>query len=372
MQGRHPTITRVRRRRALGIAGRVRLMATPVLLGLCLALPGCVVVWGSAPDPSTETTGLASPGTLASTTEESSPPDQTVDVFPAQAGALWGLIDKTGTFVVEPQYEGMGDYGEGLVPVTHGVFYGDEYIDRSGQTVLKLSQGYGDSFSEGLAVLYAHKKYGYIDKMGATVIEPEYAGARGFHEGLALVQTDWSGPWCGFIDKTGRKVIGPGFYDAYDFADGLAPVEVYVFGKLHGVWGFIDRTGRFVIEPQFDHAFSFGDGLAPVEKDGKWGFINRAGEFVIEPQYGSASSFSEGLAAVAVGPIGMDALNEDVPEGKWGFIDTTGQFVIEPQYRSVDDFRGGLALIGTLDGLSQYIDASGNVVYSWRAPSPAW
>ncbi len=94
--------------------------------------------------------------------------------FPANNDAArWGYIDKTGAFVIEPQFDGA------------------------------------DPFSEGLAVVAVCarrcRRYGYIDKTGTVVIKPQFEWAAEFSEGLAAVGTN-SGLF-GYIDKTGAFVI---------------------------------------------------------------------------------------------------------------------------------------------------------------------
>src|ERR1035438_10068284 len=73
----------------------------------------------------------------------------------------WGYIDRTGQFVIDPEFEGAGD------------------------------------FSENLAYVVVKHIYGFIDKTGTIVIEPQFDEANSFSEGLAAVEIDK----IGFIDK---------------------------------------------------------------------------------------------------------------------------------------------------------------------------
>lgn len=197
-------------------------------------------------------------------------------------------------------------------------------------------------FSEGLAAVFMKERWGFINKQGDEVIPLSYDYVLPFREGLAAVASD--NGW-GFIDKTGDMIIEPQF-DTIDiqpdhfggFSEGLAAVSI------HDRWGFIDKSGRIVIEPQYDYAFSFSEGLAAVRQDDKWGYINKLGVIVIELIYEEASSFSEGAAAVYF-------------SDGWGFINHAGEAFTGFIYSDPSQFKAGLAPVDT-----GFIDLEGTLV----------
>ena len=221
-----------------------------------------------------------------------------------------GVIDKTGNFVIFPQYDEIRDFHEGLAAVKNG------------------------------------ESWGFVDKTGKEVVSPRYYNVTGFSEGLAGVQRGYiDGPW-GLIDKTGEEIVSPHYEMILGFSEGLAGV------RLGGKWGFIDKTGKEVISPHYDWILGFSEGLAGVRLGGKWGFIDKTGRVVLSPRYDLVTSFSEGLAAVQIG-------------GKWGFIDKTGKEVVSPRYEWIDDFSEGLAGV-EIDGKCGFIDKTGKEVISPR------
>jgi hypothetical protein len=117
----------------------------------------------------------------------------------------WGVIDKRGKFVVNPQYNDIASYSEGLASVL-----------------------VGDSPSG---------KWGYIDGTGKMVINPQFDHATSFQSGLAIVRIgDDKNGKDGYIDKTGKYVINPQFDDARGFTkDGLARI------RIGTKWGYISR-----------------------------------------------------------------------------------------------------------------------------------
>jgi hypothetical protein len=144
----------------------------------------------------------------------------------------WGFIDKTGKFVINPQF----DKTAGEDP------FGGEFLD--GLAAVRV----GDKITG---------QWGFIDKTGKFVINPQFSEIQEFGGGLAAVRN--SNGW-GFIDKTGTFVITPQSNRINDirqvgtFSSGLAAVRVG--DAKTGKWGFIDKTGKFVINPQFIGASS--------------------------------------------------------------------------------------------------------------------
>lgn len=74
----------------------------------------------------------------------------------------YGYIDKKGAFVVQPQFDQITVFSEGLAPVRVGDKWG--YIDKSGNRVIKLQFNEVKEFTEGLGAVRIGKKWGYISK----------------------------------------------------------------------------------------------------------------------------------------------------------------------------------------------------------------
>ena len=129
-----------------------------------------------------------------------------------------GYIDQTGAWVIEPRSDYASSFSEGLaavwldsdqlesghiartvalaVPPRPVGKWG--YVDRSGSFVIEPQFDTAGDFSEGLAAVQVDAGWGYIDQTGAVVIEPRFKDARPFAEGLAAV---WSGLKRGYIDQ---------------------------------------------------------------------------------------------------------------------------------------------------------------------------
>ena len=124
-------------------------------------------------------------------------------------------IDKTGKIViaVDAKLSWSGKFSEGMACVAIGNKYG--YIDKTGKIVIEPRFDKVQNFSEGLAAVNTIQKaafnfnqWGYIDRKGNMVIESQFSEVFSFRHGLALVST---GTGHGYIDKKGKYVWEPTF-----------------------------------------------------------------------------------------------------------------------------------------------------------------
>ncbi len=168
------------------------------------------------------------------------------DCILARLDGKWGVIDRMGAWVLEPQFDGytmrkdgyvqaewFAD-GQGAGPFSKGEISLSERLDRQVESALitpdgKLLPGrYGfiGGFSDGLArvshvsikrvnsgeaaepvVGVSEVKWGYIDEEGNVVIEPRYESASFFANGRARVVLDGKKL---VIDKTGAVIEDSG------------------------------------------------------------------------------------------------------------------------------------------------------------------
>ncbi len=149
-------------------------------------------------------------------------------------GGLWGFRDARGRVAVEPKYDEVLEFSEGLAGVSLGGKW--SFIDAAGRVVVPCNAWERiKSFSEGLAAVYARGVWGFIDRSGAIVVEPCYEVANSLREGAAAV-------------------------------------------KSGGRYGYIDRCGAWMIPPRYDYAESFREGVACVQKDKNVVKIDKTGK----------------------------------------------------------------------------------------------
>ena len=263
----------------------------------------------------------------------------------------WGFIDTTGKVIIEPQFQDVGHFSEGLVNVRIGEKFG--FIDRTGFMVINPLYDVANSFSEGVASVEKGDEVFLINKIGERLFSHSlnklhfyiHESAR-FSEGLIAVH-DCEKDKTGFIDKTGLFVIEARFSDAGTFSDGIARVAVFA-GDDEKI-AYINHEGQFIIPPKFNtdgefrrNSTDFSEGLASlseglqptVTEEEKFVYIDKKGDVVLSTNFFYAGSFRGGMAMVY-----------DAEKNKMGFIDKLGKVVIPLQYDLASDFSEGMACV---------------------------
>jgi hypothetical protein len=228
--------------------------------------------------------------------------------FQDPATKLYGLKDKAGKVVVEPQFKAVSYVNDGMAAVKLNDKWG--YIDIKGQLVIPAQFDDAGSFSEGMAAVAKHVResngyikateWGYIDKTGKLKIEHRYNTTSLFKNGYAIVgyKLGIGNYLSGAIDITGKEAI-PVVYSALeDKTEGLFLAAKGNVNNYAGKWGFLDSTNKVVIPFVYDGGMGFYEGLAAVKKEGKYGFIDKKGEVVIPFQFDGPSYFIKGKAEI--------------------------------------------------------------------------
>jgi WG repeat protein len=227
---------------------------------------------------------------------------------------IWGFIDKTGKWVIKPQFDEQYGFSEGLGRVVVNGLWG--FIDRTGKFVVEPQFNPSYWFAEGFAhVAFTNDTGAFIDHSGQIASPPQYVYGSYFSEGLVPFYAEHK---CGYMNPKWQVVIEPKFDDAWEFSDGVAAVKI---GDHYGV---IDKTGKFVLEPKYNQTLSFHEGLAPLQIEGKYGYIDKSGAMIIQPQFESAGDFQGGLAAVTKDP---EVKTVQCCWHNWDYIDKSGKVV---------------------------------------------
>lgn len=124
------------------------------------------------------------------------PVEEKPDLFKFKRGDKWGFRNQKGEVIIQPAYDEVGHFSEGLACVEKNEKIG--YIDKQGNVVIDIAFDTACSFSDGLACVTKDDKTGYIDKEGKYVFEPVYEKGTPFSGGKALIKQD--GKW-GVLSK---------------------------------------------------------------------------------------------------------------------------------------------------------------------------
>lgn len=289
----------------------------------------------------------------------------------------WGYIDNQGEWVIQPSFDKVMPFSEGLAAANIGYKFdpldADKcqtgkwgYIDKTGQWAIEPSFESAESFREGFAkvnvgavfrpyqgISLTGGKWGFINKDGSWFIQPNDTLYTSFSEGLCAFKAPKESKW-GYIDKQNQIWIAPAYWQTEEFHDGLAPVM-----KGSARFQYIDKRNKEAFPSEFKKAIPFSEGLAfVIDAAGKPSFIDTSGKpvFTIDNLQKTENirlSFSEKLARA---PIEKNTLV------RYGFINMAGQWVTEPVYELADQFHDGLALV-FIDVFYFFIDASGREIF---------
>jgi hypothetical protein len=189
---------------------------------------------------------------------------------------IWGYYDKTGKLAIPgPFHSGGSRFSEGLAAAQPHGTQKMGFIDKSGTFVIKPQFDRAEAFSGGLAAVRIGERWGFVDLAGKIAVEPQFDGAGTFSDGYATIYLNRQ---AGYIDKNGQIIILPRFAEASPFSEGLAAVCCE-----NEKTGYIDKSGTFVIKglpPGLTDAGPFSEGIALVESETGLVYIDRTGKVI--------------------------------------------------------------------------------------------
>jgi len=145
-------------------------------------------------------------------------------LVPIEIKGQIGFIDKSGKVAIAPQFEDVEDFSAGLAAVKvrssettwcardasgsrEGFTMKWGYVDKSGMFVIPPQFESAAPFAEGAAVIHQCGEAFFIDKTGKVVLKADYRYASSFSGGLAQIERETANGWMsGYVDKNGRIV----------------------------------------------------------------------------------------------------------------------------------------------------------------------
>ena len=211
------------------------------------------------------------------------------------ATGLYGYLDTSGAFAIEPAWHMARDFQQGVAFVRRDGLWG--LIDSDGRVLAEpqweQAMAFEQQFSEGFAAVPRGGLWGYIDLLGNVVYDYQWMHARAFHEGYAFVYG--LDGLCGFVSAQGQ-VVAPQWNNGWAFENGRARVSTGTARSYESY--YIDTTGQPVPAPdapsptapltdahgnplpQLDRIYRTGTALAFVQFQDMRGEILRDGTVI--------------------------------------------------------------------------------------------
>lgn len=287
------------------------------------------------------------------------------------------------------------------------------YADKSGKWVIKPQFTYANKFSEGLAAVADDKiicRWGYILPDGTYAIQPKFSDAYDFKNGFAVVKDKLLAATINkkgdYINKSQYYLGEVGSYESYRAV--ITDIDSNLGRKMK--YGLITNDGKF-IKPEYDgvpyinggftslfkedtsmdpfkrklsvllasgkvisvsgRIYSTSEGVALLKHDAyvdskgitipeKYSFLTAQGKIIKsykdedgkEYPFLKAKDFSEGVACVMVNTFrsGKESYYD-----RWGFIKSDGTWLIKPSFIAIDSFENGIAPVKYLGGSFGYM-----------------
>lgn len=288
----------------------------------------------------------------------------------------YGYIDRTGTFIIQPQYLIASDFSEGIALVTED--NRNKYINKSGEVIFEGSDDLYISapFVDGVAVFTKFDgtttKFGYLDTQGNILLDPIYDRADDFNEdGTAFVMVN------GNYDKINKS---GGIIESYDVSSRHSNILEFKDGYIiyedpdTQTTGVSDYKGNVIltpsknadIYPMYNSIIYLGNDLFGVGDNSKgytfpslrpYAIFNNKGEQVTDYKFYDVTAFNNEYASVT--------------DDKYTyFINTKGEVATELIKL---EGNGTLTINGdvieaSLDGELIYMNRDGSIFWQSRTP----
>lgn len=191
---------------------------------------------------------------------------------PALAKGKYGYVNAKGEWIIPPQFDEIGIFGDNLAPVKSG------------------------------------NLWGYINMQGLQVFAFEFAKAGNFEKGKAIVM------------KEGKVFIADAS-GQIDYSQGYNRVsrvpEGYFITELDGKFGMLDWDGRLIASPDFDELRRENPNKILVRKENQFGVMDEQGNFQL-PLYYKSILFDPGSQSILaeVEPLPVLITEEENPSKK--------------------------------------------------------
>lgn len=162
------------------------------------------------------------------------------DVFNRCEGAKYGILSKSGKFVIDVKFDGISEIKDSFVEVS---------LDG---------------------------RWGLMTLSGKTIIPNEYEEILYFRD---MVWFKNSNKWG--LMRLDREIV---IYPRYDEIVKLDE-RGFLKYKLNGKWGIVSYDGREITKPDFDEILYLGDSYFLVKKDSLKGVVDKQGNIVFDIKF---------------------------------------------------------------------------------------
>lgn len=284
-----------------------------------------------------------------------------VQVFSLFQEPQWGIIDRSGQWVLAPQPHHIEAIAGDRVRIRVGDKRG--VIDMVGRTILDPIYDYIALYEDGYLVTEQDDLDGLFDFAGNEIIPAKYEIISYQNNGFATLDHDGLSGW--YFIPLGILVepqFGWAYWPLNRFQKLETPIDdVLIRVSVDGQEKYADIHGAIQNPYPNTQTNSFLEGRAFVpstDNPSLYGVIDTEGKWIVEPKFALPSHFEKGKAIVAI----------DRPDGtrKFGVIDRQGKEVVPFEFDEMIPWINGYSAVEK-DGKFSVIDRSGRLLTPLRS-----
>lgn len=227
----------------------------------------------------------------------------------------YGYMNKKGVRIIPTVFDAADDFTDGYAIVSRDNLYG--VIDTSGKFVIDAEYQFiyylGDGFFQ---IKNESGRAGVISSIGELVIQPNFDHIFHLQKNYFMVEANGLS---GCYDITGKQIYPAASQMQLFFVQGRSLIS------KDGKTGMIDTTGKYIFPADYDSIGYFFNGYATIYRNGVYGAADSTGKIIVPPRYTELRPYLNGYAVFR-------------KKGKFGFVDSNGNVISEPEYEDLGAF----------------------------------
>jgi len=267
------------------------------------------------------------------------------NVYVIKQNKKYGAADAYGNIIIQPQFDKMGDFKNGMAYYMNNNLYG--FVSKEGVASKAQYQWISDFDENRLAIIKLNNHYGLIDQNDNLILSPVYDLVIKAKGNIFIVVRNnkygfYSGMGCFYSEID------------YDFKKELSPAY-YTNGKLfkllkNNKQALMDLNGRISIDyGQYEEVHFAQSNLIRVKRRTKYGFVDRRLSMAIPAKYNTATDFEDSLSICTL-------------KQETFLVNTKGEEILKTKGH-IDRIEGGYYWIKE-EGGNRLLDKKGRLVFS--------
>lgn len=267
----------------------------------------------------------------------------TKNYYPVYTNEKWGVIDGTGSIVIEPIYDEMITIPDSKMDIficMQNVNYETnaytvKVLNAKNEEILtnydlveaieNTDQNQNMWYEEGVLKVKKGELYGLVNFSGKEILKPEYQEIKalsGTKNSLLLKKDDKFG----LCDNKGSMIIKPEYKEIKSISENFQ--NGYIVINEENKYGMIDFNSKVILEPQYEEIKPvIGKSMYVVKQGETWKVINDKQETVVENKFDDITQIVEDKIIIA-------------KDKKYGVLLTSGEEKLVPQYEAISYLFG--------------------------------